>query len=100
MDKMDKMTCQLCGRIGVETTAHHLVPKETGGRDGEIIRLCLPCHRQIHALYSNRELAMRLNTLNKLKNDERIVRYLRWIKNQDPGEEITIKKARSRKLYR
>ena len=57
--------------------------------------LCQDCHKQIHALYTNKELAMRLNTIAALEKDERVARYLRYIKNQPPNKNITIKKSRA-----
>ncbi|KHF27079.1 hypothetical protein LR68_04086 [Anoxybacillus sp. BCO1] len=52
-----KGICELCGRDDVVFTAHHLTPKEYGGT--ETAKLCFPCHKQIHALYTNEELASR-----------------------------------------
>jgi 5-methylcytosine-specific restriction enzyme A len=87
-------TCELCGRQGVETTVHHLVPREMGGASLPTADLCIPCHKQIHALYTNAELAARLSTLGELKADARISRYLRWIRKQAPGSLPRTRKSR------
>lgn len=88
--------CQLCKREGIiKITEHHLVPKQVGGAKLPVALLCQDCHKQIHALYTNKELAMRLNTLQALEKDERVARYLRYIKNQPPNKNITIKKSRA-----
>ncbi|MFB5661428.1 HNH endonuclease [Alteribacillus sp. HJP-4] len=50
--------CELCCREEIELTAHHLVPKDKGGVHGATALLCRACHRQIHAMYSNSELAL------------------------------------------
>ena len=92
--------CELCERTGVVTTRHHLIPREEGGKDAPIVRLCLPCHRQIHALYTNRVLGLRLNTIEKMKADEKIARYLKWIRKQNPENIITVKKSRERRMSR
>ena len=92
--------CELCERNGVVTTRHHLIPREEGGKDAPIVRLCLPCHRQIHALYTNRVLGLRLNTIEKMKADEKIARYLKWIRKQNPENIITVKKSRERRMSR
>ena len=74
---MNELVCELCKRSGVpKLTEHHLIPRENGGRDKETVLLCEDCHKQIHALYTNKELAMRLNTLEKLKCDYKIEKYL------------------------
>ena len=88
--------CQLCKREGIiKITEHHLVPKQVGGAKLPVALLCQDCHKQIHALYTNKELAMRLNTLQALEKDERVARYLRYIKKQHPTKSITIKKSRA-----
>ncbi|WP_040214827.1 HNH endonuclease [Clostridium polynesiense] len=98
MNLTEEKVCELCERKGVETTVHHLVPKEEGGRNMATVNLCIPCHRQIHALYSNRDLGLRLNTLEKLKKDEKISRYLHWIKKQNNENIIRIKNSRERRM--
>ena len=93
---MKEYICELCKREGIiKITEHHLVPREVGGRKLPVALLCQDCHKQIHALYTNKELAMRLNTIEALEKDERVARYLRYIKNQPPTKNITIKKSRA-----
>ena len=93
---MEEYICELCKRQGIiKITEHHLVPKEVGGAKLPVALLCQDCHKQIHALYTNKELAMRLNTIAALEKDERVARYLRYIKNQPPNKNITIKKSRA-----
>ncbi|MFC2949815.1 HNH endonuclease [Virgibacillus sediminis] len=89
--------CELCGRRNVETTVHHLVPKQMGGTFGPTADLCRPCHRQIHALYSNQEIHSRLSTLKKLREDEQLSRFISWIRKQPPHKSIKIKKSNERK---
>ena len=85
---MKELVCELCKRSGVpKLTEHHLIPRET-----EL--LCEDCHKQIHALYTNKELAMRLNTLEKLKCDYKIEKYLKYVKKQCPSKKLSIKKSR------
>lgn len=79
----------------METTLHHLTPKELGGTFLPTARLCQPCHKQIHALYTNEELAARLPTLEALQLDDQIARYLKWIRKHPPGVLPRIRKSRS-----
>lgn len=93
---MKENFCDLCNRIGVpKLTEHHLCPKEKGGRNGATITICEDCHRQIHALYTNEELAVRLDTLDRLHKDVKINKYLNYIRKQPPGKRIMIKKSRN-----
>ncbi|WP_034850094.1 restriction endonuclease [Clostridium hydrogeniformans] len=89
--------CELCCRKGVELTEHHLVPKEYGGNDFDRAMLCIPCHKQIHALYGNRELAVRLYNIEKLKNDYRVKKFLRWIKKQPIANIVNVKKSKHKR---
>ena len=59
--------CQLCDRKVDKLTKHHLLPREEGGNEEHISYICSDCHRQIHALYTNKELAIRLDSIDKLK---------------------------------
>lgn len=75
--------CELCGREPLETTIHHLTPKEMGGANMPTADLCIPCHKQIHSLYTNRDLiTLGLTELTALRQDERIEPYIRWIRKQ------------------
>ena len=69
--------CALCARpLGAKVEWHHVVPKSEGGRETEPVHPI--CHRTIHATLPNAELA-RLGTLNALRSDPAIARFLRWI---------------------
>ncbi|MCZ8523553.1 MULTISPECIES: HNH endonuclease [Paenibacillus] len=77
--------CELCLRDEVQTTEHHLTPKEKGGTFLGTANLCIPCHKQIHALFTNAELAAGLHTLEALRANEAIAGFLRWIRKQPPS---------------
>lgn len=93
-------TCALCLREDVETTVHHLIPREMGGALLETANLCIPCHKQIHALYTNEELALRLHTIPLLADDPQIKKYLVWIKKQPSSKLLKVKKSKERKNKR
>lgn len=86
--------CELCNRNVSTITEHHLIPLEKGGKKFETIYLCPTCHAQIHALFTNRELAGQFNTLEALKKDMRIIKFLRFIKNIPGDAYVEIKKSR------
>ncbi|WP_428912304.1 HNH endonuclease [Niallia sp. Krafla_26] len=93
-------TCELCEREDVDTTVHHLLPKEMGGTFGATANLCIPCHKQIHALYTNEEIAVRLSAIPKLKDDPQLSRFLKWIRKQPATKIMKIKKSNERKRRR
>ena len=92
--------CELCEREDVDTTVHHLLPKEMGGTFEPTAHLCIPCHKQIHALYTNEEIAVRLTTIPKLKEDPQLLRFLKWIRKQPGTKIMKIKKSNERKRKR
>ncbi len=79
----DEEACALCGRpLGRRIEWHHVVPKSQGGRD--TVPLHPICHRAIHAVASNKELARRLPTLDALRAVPEMARFLAWIANKPP----------------
>lgn len=95
----EEYICELCRRKGFyKLTEHHLIPRENGGRHKDTAWLCEDCHKQIHALYTNKELAVRLNTLSKLEEEENIKKYLKYIRKQPPTKKIVIKKSRHKRM--
>ncbi|TSB44729.1 HNH endonuclease [Alkalicoccobacillus porphyridii] len=89
--------CELCLREKVKRTVHHLLPKQKGGTNEQTALLCIPCHKQIHAQYSNTELAARLTSIKELQEDEAIRRFLKWIRKQ-PGQTIPRTRRSNEKL--
>lgn len=89
-----QIVCQLCGRAVLKLTRHHLRPKEHGGVETAL--LCSGCHRQVHALFTNRTLANQYDSLDKLRQDPAIVAYIAWARKQ-PDRRFAVRKSRSRK---
>ncbi|MBH0228741.1 HNH endonuclease [Halobacillus yeomjeoni] len=90
-------TCELCSRSPVVTTEHHLVPRQFGGVNGPTIMLCDACHRQIHALFTNEELAAFYHSVERLRDHPDMKKYLKWVQKQDPEKKITIRKSNRKK---
>lgn len=93
MSKSDEL-CELCGRSQIDTTVHHLTPREEGGRYLGTVMLCITCHKMVHALYTNKELAIRLNTLEALREDEKVARFIKWVQKQGRRNDIRVRKSR------
>mgnify|MGYP006203325167 CR=1 FL=1 len=70
--------CPLCGRPipPQQRDAHHLVPKSKGGRG--TVDLHRICHRQIHALFTETELARRYATVDALLAHPEVARFVAW----------------------
>lgn len=68
-----------------------------GGTFGPTAQLCIPCHNHIHALYTNEEIAARLSNLRDLRQDEKISRFVKWIRKQPSTRLMKIKKSNERK---
>jgi hypothetical protein len=77
--------CPLCGRPipPEQQDAHHLVPKSKGGRRTELMHRI--CHRQIHALFSETELARHYASAEALLEHPAIQTFVRWVQTKPPG---------------
>jgi DNA-directed RNA polymerase subunit RPC12/RpoP len=72
--------CALCERQVRQVSKHHIVPKSEGGRD--TVDLCAACHKTLHSFFTNETLSAHLNTLEALRQDPDIARYLRCLRTQ------------------
>jgi len=79
--------CALCHReVPAELiTLHHLHPKSRGGKARQRTPLCKPCHKQLHATFSNVELEKLYPTLEALRSAPKLQPFLKWIRKQKPG---------------
>jgi len=78
-----------------ELTKHHLVPKS---RKGKItVPLCRPCHQQIHALYTEKELEEHFGTLESLLSAELLQPWIRWIRKRKPTARIKTKTSKRKR---
>jgi hypothetical protein len=56
------------------------MPKTKGGTD--VAALHRICHRQLHALFSENELAQRYSTVEALLTDEAVRTFVRWVRTK------------------
>ena len=92
--------CSLCQRTvpGSLITRHHLMPKQKGGSHLDKVPLCKPCHKQIHATFSNAQLAKELADLSLLRAAPQLRPFLRWIRKQKPDRNFRTIMANDRPL--
>ncbi len=87
--------CPICGRIEV-LTRHHLIPRtrhhnKRNKRDfdrrmvKETIGICRPCHSQIHALLTEKELERDWNSIERLRAHPEVAKFAAWIAGKPGG---------------
>ena len=83
MDGTTEERCWLCSRpLGRRVEYHHPVPKSRGGRERVAIHPI--CHRTLHRVFSNVELALFGKNVATIRADPRMGRFLAWIAGKDP----------------
>ena len=80
--KVVDLVCPICDRPIPESQkdAHHLIPKSKGGKTSEYLHRI--CHRQIHALFTETELATQFNTATALQEHPEMQRFIHWVKSK------------------
>lgn len=103
-DQPSPPTCELCQRVGVKLTRHHLIPRKRHRRRSatqrferdemrsRIALLCQPCHSTIHATLSEQELEQAYNTIDTLANHPEIARFIQWVSKQHATRRIIVKR--------
>jgi 5-methylcytosine-specific restriction endonuclease McrA len=76
--------CPLCGRPipKSQQDAHHLLPKSRGGRATTLLHRI--CHRQVHALLSETELARDYASAEALRAHPEVAKFIAWVKTKPP----------------
>lgn len=82
-------TCALCRRVIPDeqiadpqvVQEHHLRPEERA--TSPTVMLCRPCHKQIHALFTNEELREEYDTIEALRGAELLQEYIDWIRKTE-----------------
>jgi len=88
--------CQLCMRPipKSQLDAHHLIPKSRGGVDTVILHRL--CHRQIHALLTESQLARNYSTIAALRSHPEITKFIEWISTKPTHILAAIKRSRDK----
>lgn len=79
------LICPLCDRVipKSQRDEHHLIPKSHGGRQTAALHRI--CHRQIHAVFTEAELARKYSTVEQLKLQADLASFIEWVR-QKPDE--------------
>ncbi|MFL6541737.1 MAG: hypothetical protein ACJ8I9_01090 [Chthoniobacterales bacterium] len=95
--------CAICDRD--ETlTRHHLIPRtrhhnKRNKREfdravvKEVVGICRPCHSQIHAVLTEKELERDYSTMAKLRAHPEVAKFARWIVTKPRGFRVATSRA-------
>ena len=92
----EESICQLCMRpiSKSQRDAHHLIPKSRGGIETVILHRL--CHRQIHALLTENQLARNYSTIEALRGHSEIAKFIEWISKKPSHIRAAIKRSRDK----
>ncbi len=93
--------CPLCGRpLGDPSRAerHHLVPRSRGGR--ETVLLHPVCHRKIHSLFTEAEIARHYPSIAALRRHPEVRKFVRWLADKPPDFRAPTRAARRKRCRR
>jgi len=88
--------CELCDRPIPPSLrdAHHLIPKSKGG----VITVFLHrgCHQQVHALFTETELARHYPTPQALRAHPEMARFIHWVQDKPSDFNPSARRSRSK----
>lgn len=82
--------CEICERDWVPLSYHHLIPRSTHAKVlkrkwheehmlNRVAWLCIACHRFVHRMASNEELAQKYYTVDKIMEREDAQAWAQWV---------------------
>lgn len=89
-----KGVCQICERNDIDLTLHHLIPKTCHDNSwfkkrykldymkSQTIDVCRLCHDKIHQIASEKELGRSFNSLDLIKENEEIKKFIIFARKQ------------------
>ncbi|MGI0115171.1 hypothetical protein [Zooshikella sp. RANM57] len=95
------LNCQLCDRPE-QLTKHHLIPRTYHSRRQfrklftkedmitRILWICTPCHKNLHATFSEKMLGLEYNSQEKLLSSTEIARFVAWLKDKPVGFKLKV----------
>ena len=90
--------CPLCDRpmiAGPSLDQHHPIPRSHGGREAVLMHKI--CHRAIHAMLSERELAEEYADFERLRTHPMLAQFIAWVKKRPPEYYDRTRWSRSRR---
>lgn len=96
--KIPIITCPICERElipGISIDDHHLIPKTFRGKEKIILHKI--CHRKIHSVFTERELQHHYYTIERLREHEEIIKFVKWVSKKHPEFYDGSKETKQRK---
>lgn len=92
----EERVCPLCMRPipKAQRDAHHLIPKSRGGVETVILHRL--CHRQIHALFTETQLARHYSTVEALKAHPEIAKFVAWVGDKPNHIRANIRRSKEK----
>jgi hypothetical protein len=92
----EEIICELCMRPipKSQRDKHHLIPKSRGGV--ETVILHRTCHRQIHAILTESQLAQNYSTIDALRTHPEIAKFIEWVSNKPNHIQAAIRRSRDK----
>ena len=77
--------CTLCNReLAEPIVRHHLIPPSKGGRDTPTVAMHKICQAKVHAVFTETELKNYYNTVDRLKEHDDIIKFIKWVSKKEP----------------
>lgn len=79
------MICPICDREminGPSVDYHHLIPKTFKGK--ETIKIHRICHRKLHTLFTEREMAKYYHTIERIREHSEVQKFIKWVSRKHP----------------
>ena len=67
---------------GPSVDEHHWVPRSRGGREAAAMHKV--CHRMVHRVFTDKELARDYASADALRAHPEIVKFVAWVRKQPP----------------
>ncbi|HET6620341.1 MAG TPA: HNH endonuclease [Dongiaceae bacterium] len=80
---------------GAGLDRHHPVPRSRGGH--EAVTMHKICHRAIHAMLSERELAEEYAAFEALRRHPLLAQFIAWVRKRPPEYDDRTRWSRSRR---
>jgi quinol monooxygenase YgiN len=89
--------CALCSREipPALRDAHHLIPKSKGGV--VTVTMHRACHKQVHALFTETELARQYPNIEALQAHFEIAKFINWVKQKPNDLNLQTRRSRNKR---
>jgi hypothetical protein len=100
---MEERRCALCQRAAIPLTRHHLIPRTVHSRPRTrrnfsrdqrltVVLLCRACHKQIHGLFTESELARTYSSIEALAAHPEVARFIEWVARRPPSVDFRVRR--------